>query len=352
MFHQLDFSHERVLTIDDLVKRVEIYLPDEDFVMLRKAYEFASKAHKGQKRSSGEDYIIHPINVAATLVKLKMDMDSIIAGLLHDVLEDCNVSLGEIEREFSKSIAQIVVGLTKISKIKFKTVEETQAENFRKMIIAMAKDLRVLIVKLADRMHNMRTLQYVSEKKQKKVAQETLDIYVPLAGRLGIHSIKSDLEDLCLRFLHADIYYSLAEKVEKKKMNRDGYIKEVVELIQDKLMEYSLKASVKGRSKNFFSIYKKMNSREVDFEQIQDVLAFRIIVNNITGVLQSIGDHSFSIHADSRTVQGLCGDTQRQQLSEFAHSSHRPQGGEDRNSNKNIRNGSSGRGGGGRPLEL
>ena len=300
MLHQLDFSHERILAADDLVKRVEIYLPDADLVMLRKAYEFAAKAHKGQKRSSGEDYIIHPANVAATLIKLKMDMDSIIAGLLHDVLEDCNVSAEEIEKEFSKNIAQIVIGLTKISKIKFKTVEETQAENFRKMIVAMAKDLRVLIVKLADRMHNMRTLQYVSEKKQKKVARETLDIYVPLAGRLGIHSIKSDLEDLCLRFLHADIYYHLAEKVEKKKLDRDGYIKEVVGLIQDKLMEYSLKANVKGRSKNFYSIYKKMNARETNFEQIEDILAFRIIVNNITECYKALG----IIHSAFKPIPG------------------------------------------------
>ena len=300
MFHQLDFSHERTLGIDDLVKRVEIYLPDADFVMLRKAYQFAARAHKGQKRSSGEDYIIHPANVASTLIKLRMDMDSIIAGLLHDVLEDCNVSAEEIEKEFSKSISMIVIGLTKISKIKFKTIEETQAENFRKMIVAMAKDLRVLIVKLADRLHNMRTLQYLSDKKQKKVARETLDIYVPLAGRLGIHSIKSDLEDLCLRFLHTDIYYSLAEKVEKKKMDRDGYIKEVVELIEDKLMEYSLKANVKGRSKNFYSIYKKMNARKVDFEQIQDILAFRIIVNNITECYKALG----IIHSAFRPIPG------------------------------------------------
>ncbi|MCY4524462.1 MAG: HD domain-containing protein, partial [Halobacteriovoraceae bacterium] len=300
MFHQLDFSHERSLSIDDLVKRIRIYLPEADLVLLRKSYEFAAKAHKGQKRSSGEDYIIHPMNVAATLIKLKMDMDSIIAGLLHDVLEDCNVSSEELEKEFSPGIAQIVVGLTKISKIKFKTVEESQAENFRKMIVAMAKDLRVLIVKLADRMHNMRTLQYVSEKKQKKKAQETLDIYVPLAGRLGIHSIKSDLEDLCLRFLQSDIYYQLAENVRLGKQERDKYIKEVVEVIQDKLLEYSLKANVKGRSKNYFSIYKKMNSRKMAFEQIQDILAFRIIVGNITECYKALG----IIHSAFRPIPG------------------------------------------------
>jgi len=296
----LDFSHERNLNIDGLIRRIEAYDPDADFVLLRKAYQFAEKAHTGQKRSSGEDYIIHPINVAGTLIKLKMDMDSVIAGLLHDVVEDCDIAPEEIEKEFSSSIAQIVVGLTKISKIKFKTKEETQAENFRKMVVAMAKDLRVIIVKLADRMHNMRTLQYVSELKQAKIAQETLDIYVPLASRLGIHSVKAELEDLCLRFLKADIYYRFAEKVAMKKSERDTYIREVIEIIQEKLNEYSLKIEVTGRPKHFYSIYKKMIARGVDFDQIQDVLAFRIKVNNITECYKALG----VIHSSFTPIPG------------------------------------------------
>ena len=170
MHRPLDFSHERDVKVEDLVRRVQAYYPDADFVMLRKAFHFADRAHKGQKRSSGESYITHPLNVASTLIKLRMDLDSIIAGLLHDTIEDCDVTPEDIEKEFSESISQVVVGLTKISKIKFKTKEESQAENFRKMVVAMAKDLRVIIVKLADRMHNMRTLQYVSDEKQKKIA--------------------------------------------------------------------------------------------------------------------------------------------------------------------------------------
>ncbi|MBK24240.1 MAG: GTP pyrophosphokinase [Halobacteriovorax sp.] len=300
MYQRLDFSHERDLNIDDLSRRLEAYYPDADFALLKKAYTFAEKAHSGQKRSSGEDYIIHPINVAGTLIKLKLDMDSIVAGLLHDVVEDCGVTPEEIEKEFSHNIAQIVVGLTKISKIKFKTKEESQAENFRKMVVAMAKDLRVIIVKLADRMHNMRTLQYVNEDKQKKIAKETLDIYVPLASRLGINSVKAELEDLCLRFLHPDIYYRLAEKVTMKKSERDNYIKEVIDHIQEKLLEYSLKADVKGRPKHFFSIYKKMIARGVDFEQIQDVLAFRVIVNNITECYKGLG----IIHSSMTPIPG------------------------------------------------
>lgn len=285
----LDFSHDRNLTIDKLVKRASAYLPDGDFVMLRKAYLFAERAHQNQKRSSGEPFIIHPMNVAATLIKLRMDMDSIIAALLHDVIEDCDITPETIEQEFSPSIAQIVVGLTKISKIMFRTKEENQAENFRKMVIAMAKDLRVIIVKLADRMHNMRTLQYVSEEKQKKKAQETLDIYVPLANRLGIHSVKGELEDLCLRFLKPEIYYRLAEKVAMKKSERDKYIQDTIKIITEKLQEFSVKCEVSGRPKHFYSIYKKMTSREVDFEQIQDLLAFRLVVSNITECYKCLG---------------------------------------------------------------
>lgn len=289
MFQNLDFSHEREIGVEDLVRRVEAYYPDANFAMLRKAYHFAEKAHTGQKRSSGEDYIIHPLNVAATLIRLHMDLDTIIAGLLHDVVEDCNVSPAEIEKEFSHAIAELVVGLTKISKIKFKSKEESQIENFRKMVVAMAKDLRVIIVKLSDRMHNMRTLQYVSDEKQKKIAQETLDIYVPLASRLGINSVKSELEDLCLRFLKPEIYYRLAEKVSMKRSERDNYIREVLSTIKEKLLEYSLHCEVKGRPKHFYSIYKKMSARGVDFEQVQDLLAFRIIVSNITECYKALG---------------------------------------------------------------
>ncbi|HLE12621.1 MAG TPA: bifunctional (p)ppGpp synthetase/guanosine-3',5'-bis(diphosphate) 3'-pyrophosphohydrolase [Bacteriovoracaceae bacterium] len=296
----LDFSHERDLEIEELARRVLAYYPNADMAMLRKAYFFAQKCHIGQKRSSGEDYFIHPVNVAAALVKLNMDMDSVISGLLHDVVEDCDIHPDLIEKEFSKNIANIVIGLTKISKIKFRNKEESQAENFRKMIVAMAKDLRVIIVKLADRMHNMRTLQYISDEKQKKIAQETLDIYVPLASRLGINSVKAELEDLCLRFLKPEVYYKLAEKVAMKKEDREKYIRDTVAVIKDNLISYSMDAEVTGRSKHFYSIYKKMISRGVDFEQIQDVLAFRIQVNNITECYKGLG----IIHSSFTPIPG------------------------------------------------
>jgi len=286
---RIDFSHEPNLTIDELIKRAEVVLPDADLSLLRKCYEFAESMHSGVKRSSGEPYIIHPLNVSATLIKLKMDLDSIMAGLLHDVVEDCDVSPEEISKLFGQSVAQIVVGCTKISKIKFKTKEESQAENFRKMVVAMAQDLRVIIVKLADRMHNMRTLQYMTKEKQMAKAQETLDIYVPLASRLGINSVKADLEDLCLRYLHPEIYYRLAEKIAMKKRERESYISETLALVEEKLLEYSVQGEVTGRPKHFFSIYKKMQQRGVDFEQIQDLLAFRILVGNITECYKVLG---------------------------------------------------------------
>jgi GTP pyrophosphokinase len=286
---RIDFSHEANLTIDELVRRAEVAMPDTDMTLLRKCYEFAEKMHINHKRSSGEAYIIHPLNVSSTLIKLKMDMDSIMAGLLHDVVEDCDVSPEEISKLFGQSVAQIVVGCTKISKIKFKTKEESQAENFRKMVVAMAQDLRVIIVKLADRMHNMRTLQYVSKEKQMAKAQETLDIYVPLASRLGINSVKADLEDLCLRYIHPDIYYRLAEKIAMKKRERESYIEDTLSMIKEKMLEYSVTGEVTGRPKHFYSIYKKMQQRGVDFEQIQDLLAFRILVNNITECYKVLG---------------------------------------------------------------
>ncbi len=286
---RIDFTHESSLTISELIKRVEVVFPEADLALLQKCYEFAEKMHVSHKRSSGEPYIIHPLNVSATLVKLKMDVDSIMAGLLHDVVEDCDVSPEEISKLFGQTVAQIVVGCTKISKIKFKTKEESQAENFRKMVVAMAQDLRVIIVKLADRMHNMRTLQYMTKEKQMAKAQETLDIYVPLASRLGINSVKADLEDLCLRYLHPEIYYRLAEKIAMKKRERETYIQETLLLIQEKMLEYSVQGEVTGRPKHFYSIYKKMQQRGVDFEQIQDLLAFRILINNITECYKVLG---------------------------------------------------------------
>lgn len=287
-------------TIDTLINAVKSYYPDFDEALIRKAHEFAKSAHEGQMRSSGDPYIIHPLQVACTLAEMQMDLQSIITGLLHDTVEDTPVTLEMVEKEFSPDVAQLVDGVTKLSKITFKTTEEKQAENFRKMIIAMAKDIRVILVKLADRLNNMNTLEYLSPFKQKVIAQETLDIYAPIANRLGISWIKTELEDLCLRYLHPDVYYKLAQTVSKTKKERQKYIDEVCDILTEKCSDYDISVRVAGRAKHFFSIYKKMERRKVDYDQVYDVIAFRILVDNITECYKALG----VIHATYKPVPG------------------------------------------------
>lgn len=276
------------------------YYPDVNLALVRETCEYADKLHEGQQRSSGEPYIVHPIGVAMILAELRLDLDSIITGILHDTVEDTGVSLEEIEKKFGPSVAQLVDGVTKISRITFRTSEEKQAENFRKMVVAMAKDLRVILVKLADRTHNMRTLEHLPERKRRVIAQETLDIYAPLASRLGIHWVKAELEDLCLRYLKPEVYYKLAQQIAKKKSERETYIDDVITNIKEHLKEYSLTATITGRPKHFYSIYKKMESRNVNLEDLHDVVAFRIIVENITECYKALG----VIHSVYKPVPG------------------------------------------------
>lgn len=287
-------------SLASICNTISSYYPDAKLDIVKKAYDFAEDAHRGQLRSSGEPYMIHPTDVAQTLADLKLDLSSIVTGLLHDTVEDTHATLGQIEKEFGKDIADLVDGVTKLSQISVKTTEEKQAENFRKMILAMAKDIRVILVKLADRLNNMRTLEHLPPHKQKSIAQETLDIYAPIANRLGIGWLKTELEDLCLRFLHPDVYYKMAQKVSKKKRERDGYTEEVCEILIEKLKEYDIQATVSGRSKHFFSIFKKMERNRIDFEQVFDLIAFRIIVDNITECYKALG----VIHAAYKPVPG------------------------------------------------
>ena len=293
-------QHETNVTIDEICNGVLTYFPDADVALVRKANDFAERVHGDQKRHSGEPYMMHPRAVAKILVDLHLDLASIVTALLHDTVEDTHATLEDIEREFGATIATLVDGVTKLSKITFKTSEEKQAENFRKMIIAMAKDIRVILVKLADRMHNMRTLEHLLPYKQKTIAQETLDIYAPIANRLGISSMKTELEDYCLRYLHPDIYYKLATKVQKTKKEREKYIEEVTAMVQEKLKEYDLHGGVIGRPKHFYSIYKKMERRNIDFEQVHDLIAFRIVLDNITECYKGLG----VIHATYKPVPG------------------------------------------------
>lgn len=296
----MHLSKDEPVSIDDICNGVLTYFPDADIALIRKAHDFAEKAHGDQKRHSGEPYMMHPRSVAKILVDLRLDISSIITALLHDTVEDTHASPEQLEKEFGVTITTLVDGVTKLSKITFKTSEEKQAENFRKMIIAMAKDIRVILVKLADRLHNMRTLEHLLPYKQKAIAQETLDIYAPIANRLGISSIKTELEDLCLRYLHPDIYYKLAAKVAKTKREREKYIEEVTAMVQEKLKEYDLHGQVHGRPKHFYSVYKKMERRNIDFEQVHDLIAFRIVLDNITECYKALG----VIHATYKPVPG------------------------------------------------
>lgn len=267
------------LSVDVLVKRIRSYTHNVDVPLLTKAYDFADKAHQGQQRQSGEPYLRHPIEVAKILTELKLDPPSVAAGLLHDVVEDTHYTPEDIQAEFGETIASLVEGVTKIGKIVFKNAQEKQAENFRKMIISMSADIRVLLIKLADRLHNMRTLDALSEEKKERIAKETLEIYAPLANRLGIGWIKSELEDLCLHAMKPEIYQTLSKNVKAGSGGRRRYIKSVVGIIQKKLKENHFKCEVYGRSKHLFGIYGKMERQGIPFEEVYDLMAARIITD-------------------------------------------------------------------------
>ena len=261
-------------------KALQLY-GDEGVKKIKEAYAFAENAHKSQLRSSGEPYIIHPLEVALILMDLGLDVDTIVAGLLHDVVEDTGVPIEELTKLFGAEVADLVDGVTKLGKIAFKTKEEQQAENLRKMFLAMAKDIRVIIIKLADRLHNLRTLEYVDEEKQREKAYETLEIYAPLAHRLGIFKIKWELEDTSLRYIDPKGYYDLVEKIAIKRREREKYIQEIIENLEKKLDEMNIDAEIEGRPKHFYSIYRKMYMQHKNFEEIYDLLAIRVIVNTV-----------------------------------------------------------------------
>ncbi len=295
----LDNSPSQLLV--RLVSAASAYLPKDSLDVLEKAYQFASDHHKAQKRKSGEPYIIHPLNVALILTELKVDLASLVAGILHDTIEDTDATLETLEERFGTEVGQLVDGLTKIGKIEFRSNQEKLAENFRKMILAMAKDLRVILVKLADRLHNMRTISSLARPKGNRIAQETLDIYAPLAGRLGIYGIKSELEDLCLRQLKQDVYQQIKSKVAAKKTERQTYITEVKTILETELKKYHFEnVRVYGRPKHFYSIYKKMFDRQLDFEDIHDLFGFRIIVPTIKDCYEALG----VIHAMWKPMPG------------------------------------------------
>lgn len=277
-----------------LMDLIRSYYSDADLELVEKAYKFCCQYHEGQKRKSGEPYYIHPREVTITLAKLKMDIHSIVASLLHDVVEDTDVKLSEVEKLFGKTVKDLVDGVTKLSQYNFQSTEEAQAENFRKMLIAMAKDIRVIIIKLADRLHNMRTLEFLPKYKQENKARETLDIYAPIANRLGISWIKTELEDLSFKYLDPERYQMLVEKVQKQKTQKEKYIKEVIEILNDRLADFQISGEISGRLKNYYSVEKKMKARNLEFEQIYDLIAFRILVEDVSQCYEVLGIiHSF-----------------------------------------------------------
>jgi GTP pyrophosphokinase len=279
----------RLIRLNDILERVSRNFPGADLSLIEKAYVFSAKVHQGQVRLSGEPYLIHPLEVTATLADLKMDIPTVAAGLLHDTVEDTYANLEEIRELFGPEVASLVDGLTKISKMTLATHEERQSENFRKMLLAMAKDIRIVIIKLADRLHNMRTLEFLSPEGQVKIAQETLDIYAPIANRLGIERIKTELEDLALRFLEPDEYRKLAQAIAWKREEREKYIQEVSSLISEKLGSYGLTGKVSGRPKHFYSIYRKMKAQNLEFEQVYDIIAFRIVLATLKDCYEALG---------------------------------------------------------------
>jgi len=295
-----DFRNKHVVRFGEIQDLVKSYYPDADLDLLRHAYIFSAQVHQGQTRRSGEPYLVHPVAVAGILAAMKLDEASVATGLLHDAVEDTLTTVAQLEEIFGKEIAVLVDGVTKISKIEFQSREERQAENFRKMILAMSRDIRVLLVKLADRLHNMRTLDFMPSGARLRIASETMEIYAPLAARLGIYWMWTELEDLAFRHLETERYQSIKRQLEESLKLHEGYVNNVLEVIQDKLSQYSISGVTKGRSKEIYSINRKMLSQNLSFDQIHDLTAFRIILDSVNECYAVLG----LIHSLWRPVPG------------------------------------------------
>jgi guanosine-3',5'-bis(diphosphate) 3'-pyrophosphohydrolase len=278
-----------VADLGTLIEEVQKYQPGADLALVNRAYEFSAASHRGQQRASGEPYLSHPLEVANLLAGFRMDVTTVTAGLLHDVLEDTQATKDDLSREFGAEIAELVDGVTKLGKLAFSSREERQAENFRKMLVAMARDLRVLMIKLADRLHNMRTLDFLPPDKARKIAQETLDIYAPLAHRLGMAKVKAELEDLALRTLHPDAYVDLQRRVAKRRLEREADINQVIAIIERKLREVGIESQIRGRPKHFYSIWKKMHDQGREFDEIYDLTAVRVITGSVRDCYGALG---------------------------------------------------------------
>ncbi len=288
-----------MLRLNDIIAKVEAYHPSADLDSIRRAYVYAAQAHQGQTRKSGDPYFVHPLEVADLLADMRLDEHAICAGILHDTIEDTPTTQEELEEHFGKQVADIVHGVTKLN-IPFNTAFEKQAENFRRMLVAMAQDIRVILVKLADRLHNMRTLEHMKPIKQERIAKETLEIYAPLANRLGIYWLKAALENLCLRYLHPKDWEVLDGQLTASQKNRETYIADVKKILEDKMSEGGVPCKVKGRVKHAYSIWRKLRAQDIGFEDVNDIIAFRVITDDITHCYQALG----VCHATWRPVPG------------------------------------------------
>ena len=289
-----------MIRLGDILDRVQSYNPKADLELINRAYVFSAKAHAGHVRQSGEPYLIHPIEVAAILTEMKMDVTTIVVGLLHDTVEDTEITPEDLKRHFGEEVAFLVEGLTKISRLEFATTQHAQAENLRRMIISMAKDIRVIMVKLADRLHNMRTLEYLSPEKQVKIARETMDIYAPLANRLGISWIQVDLEDISFRYLHPEAYRTLKAKVHARRKEYEAYIRKAIKILKKAIADHNIEGEVTGRTKHLYSVHSKMKAQGLTFEQIYDLIAFRILVNTVRDCYGVLG----IIHSMFKPIPG------------------------------------------------
>src|SRR6202167_6753819 len=263
-----------MLQVEELIGRVRAYQPSADVDLIKRAYDFSYRMHAGQTRKSGDPYFVHPANVAGVIADLRLDTASICAGLLHDVVEDTLASIDDVEKQFGGEIATLVDGVTKLSKINFTSKEDRQGENFRKMVVAMARDIRVLLIKLCDRLDNMRTLEHMAPEAQERIARETLQIYAPLANRLGIQSFKSELEDLAFRWLEPDAHHTVIAQLQTTKKERDKYIAAVCKTLSSRLASQNFAAEVHGRAKHFYSVYRKMKAQQSGLDGGHDLIAF------------------------------------------------------------------------------
>ena len=293
-----------MIRLEDILAKVEKHHPGDDFDLIRRAYIFSAKEHKGQVRASGEPYLTHPLEVANLLAEMKMDAVTVGVGLLHDVVEDTLVSLDEVERTFGPDVAHIVDGVTKISQIHFTSKEEKQAENFRKMLLAMTDDIRVIMVKFADRLHNMRTLQHLSGERREAIARETLDIYAPLANRLGMGKIRGELEDLAFSYLEPKSYQELKEVVERKRKSHEAFLAEVTRIVEAKMKEHGIPCQIESRVKRLYSISLKLRKQRISIDEVYDLLALRIITDNVKNCYAALG----VIHNTWRPVPGRIKD--------------------------------------------